>query len=331
MTKLFGSIEVYGTYCFELTLDPSMLPANLFIVDPDTLFSRTRKDENGNEFWDIGQYDEEDNFIVLDPRRVFFDSINPLPTEIKGSSMLAPAFGSVIASNIVSQDYVGVMQNQNYNQRYVTMKTVEMMNAGVPYNKIVDEVENIQQLMTDTNNLTNPTEIPFFGSDVDFKQVSGGNSGLSEAKILDDILDRHIIRGLGKLPAKMGSNEFTAESSATSQSLQESLEIEARQKRVEILVGYALSRMLQNLGIVESAKLALKRVDIVERAMEADIFQKMSTSVNNLSTAGIKPHISLKLFSEMTGTYISKDLIDQVERDSHSIQEPRPNDESTRN
>ena len=329
LSKLFGSIKIYGEFCFELTFDPLLVPANLFVINPNTLDYRSVKDENGNEYWELGQWDEENEFIVLDPDRVYIDVINALPDELHGSSLIAAAFEAAIASNQISHDYVDIMEYQNYRKRYAIFKATELIKAGATPEQVkqaANEAANTFEAHLKTND---NTKMPFFTNDIEYKQLDGGNSGISEADIIDRVEDRKIIRGGGAEPAHLGSNEFAAESSARSQALRDSIKTEAYQKRVEKMINYALSQALRNLGVIEPAKLMLKRVDVVEREAEADIARKAASSISDYIRAGLSPGTAVKLYSTMTDTYIPEGLLEQIEREYTEIQQRESNNDET--
>lgn len=327
LSKTFGSIITRGDYCFEITFDPSSAPANLFIVNTNTLRFRSAKDGNGNEYWQLGQYDEDNNFIALDSDRVFYDVINPLPDEFKGSSMIAPAFGPAIDSNQVSHDYVDVIGNQAYTRRYFVYNTQPMIDSEMKPEDINKEVENVRSMIKNTNYLSDPSIIPVIMGDGELKQVQGGNSGMRDAETLDRVHARHIMMGAGTLPFLMGSNEFTAESSAKWQALRDSIKTESLQRRVEKSFSSALTRALQASGITEPAELILKRVDIVERDFQADITHKMASSIRELVLSGMKLGTAVKFYEEMTDISIPEELIERIEQE-YNVE---PTDERTDN
>ena len=176
-----------------------------------------------------------------------------------------------------------------------------------------------------TDKLDDPSKMPVLPGDVEFKQLQGDGSGVANADIMDRILDRKTIRGVGAEPMHMGSNEFNAETSSRTQSIRDAILTEAYQKRVEKLINYALSRVLRNLGITDPAKLTLKRIDIVERDFEADVSQKMARSIRELVLSGMTPRTAVEFYAETTDISISEELLEKIEEEYNQIQQPRSN------
>ena len=310
LAKLFSSIITQGTCCFEITIDPLLSPSNLFVINPDTLYFKTRTTPAG-EVWDLGQYDN-DKFIVLSPDRVFFDAINPLVGDFRGHSFIAPAFKSAVFSDVIKENVVEIIKKHVDPRRWVNYDPTELIKGKASKTIIQDTCDKVREAVNSPD-FQDPTKVPVIPGPVNYGNVDDSQPQLDYIDVIDRVLDRKTIRGSGASPFNLGSNEFTAESSAKSQGLRESVRIESFQKRVEKLMGYALSLPLRYVGITEPARLFLKRIDIVERELEADVVQKMSVAVGNLVKSGIPVETAIKMFSEMTGTHISQQLIEEIE------------------
>ena len=310
LAKLFSSILTEGTYCFEITVDQFFVPTNLFVIHPNSLHFKSRRTQDG-EVWDIGQYND-DKFIVLSPDRVFFDAINPLVDDLRGHSLIAPAFKSAVFSASILENLVQIINKMAYPKRKVILNIIECLEKNLE-DDVIDEIREKLRETVASPAFQDPTKVPVMEGPVTYENVDDAPNNLTLVDTVDRVMDRKTIRGGGASPTYMGSNEFTAESSAKSQGLRESVRIESFQKRVENLMGYALTMVLRYAGITEPAQLFLKRIDIVERELEADVIQKMSVAVGNLVTSGIPVKTAIRMFSEMTGTHISQQLIEEIE------------------
>ena len=318
LVRVFGSILAYGTYCFEITFDSLRAPTNIFVIHPDTLYFRSRSDGSGGTVWDLGQYDDEDNFHVLSPDRVFYDATNPLVDKVKGHSMIAPAFPSAIGATLMQKDLQDVIHNHAWVRKFIKINDLELRKEKVPEKVIKERIATIEGLIRSTDNFKDPALVPVFSGPVEFSQVQGagssGSGGMQFVDIVARFLDRQAIRGGSGVPTFLGSNEYTAESSAKSQGLRASVWMESFQSLVEEEMGRALSMSLQGVGITEPAVLSLKRVDVVERELEADIFMKMAEGIKDLVAGGMGLLEAVELYRVSTNTYIPRQLIDDIER-----------------
>ena len=303
LSKLFGSILLHGTYCFEITFDQWRAPTNLFVIDPDTLYFRTRKEKDGDEVWDLVQYDEDNKFTVLSPDRVFYDAVNPLLSHFKGHSMIAPAFPSVIGSTLMLKDLQEVVHNHAWLRKYIKINDIEMHAQGFNAEQITDRMNQIKALISSSQGFKDPSEVPVFTGPIEFNQVQGATSisGLQFVDTVDRVLERKSIRGGGGTPFNMGSNETVAETSSRSQGIRESIRTESFQNLIETEVGRALSMPLQGAGITAPAQLSLKHIDVLERDYEADIYEKMARGVNQLVSAGVPLDVAVQLYATPMG------------------------------
>lgn len=315
LSKLFGSILAHGSYCLEITFDRFRSPTNLFVINPTTLYFRSRGDGDGSTIWDLGQYDDEDRFKVLSPDRVFYDATNPLVDKFKGHSMVAPAFPSVLGAKFMLRDLQDVIHNHAWVRKFIRINDLELRDKGLKPETIKKRVSDIETMIKANNNFKDPSLVPVFSGPVEFGQLEGVQSGgMTFVDSTSRVLDRQAIRGASGSPTHLGSNEFTAESSAQSQGLRASVWMESFQELIEDVVGLALSMALQGAGITEPAVLSLRRVDVVERELEADIFTKVASGVLNLQRAGMKVLDAIELYQVTTNTFIPEAFKEQLRR-----------------
>ena len=317
LSKIFGSILLRGTYCFELTLDEMRRGSNIFVVDPDSLYFRSRPDKVDGEIWDLIQYSRRGKVVVLSPDRVFYDGVNPLLGELKGHSMIAPAFPSAIGSSLMLKDLREVLEKHAYVRRFLKINDIAMKQAGYSPADINTRItKSAADIKKHKRFLKDPGSIPTFLGDVELNQVDGAStgSGMQFVETIDRILERKSIRGGGAMASNLNSNEYAAESSARIQALRGSAQTGSFQGHIETEMSRALSMPLQAVGITEPAVLALKRTDVMERDYEADVFNKIAAGIKNLTDAGLPLGLAFELFSEMTNVQIPAELKAKLEK-----------------
>lgn len=320
LSKVFGSIILHGTYCYEITFDDMRQPENIFVIDPDTLYFKYE-----NEVWELGQYSEDGDFMPLSPDRVFYDAINPLIGEQKGHSMIAPAYPSAIGEQVMLQALPGVVTNQAWLRRFIRINDIAMRQANFSPKEIKDRIASARRNITKAGNLKDPKKVPVFTGEFEMDQLSGASAlpgGFQFVDTLNRIFERKMIQGGGTMPFSIGNNEFVAESSARTQAIRESIKTEALQSDVENEMGRALSMPLQAQGITDPAVLALKRIDVMERDFEAMIFQNIASGVKSLTDAGAPLSIAMEMFVEMTNVQISEELKAKLESIVAEPEEP---------
>ena len=327
LDQIFGSIVVHGTYCFELIYDQLRAPIDICVIDTDTLHFRTWTDSDGRIVRELGQYDENDEFILLDPQRVFYDAMNLYLNERKGHSMIAAAFPSAIGSTLMQKDLQEYLHNQAWVRKYVKIDTAEMIAKGMTTQQAAEWAKNAREQLASGNALKDPSKMPVFVGSVDINQAQGtGGSNMNFVDSIDRVYDRKTIRGGGASPSNLGSNEFTAESSAKSQGIRDSRRTESFQKRVEKMMSRAFSRPLQAVGITEPAMIKFARIDVLERDYEAEIFQKMMYGIKQGVEAGYTLITATRLYESQTGTQISPALIEEIEQESEIADESQGNE-----
>ena len=159
-----------------------------------------------------------------------------------------------------------------------------------------------------------PEATPISTGEIEFRQYEGASSrGLGFVDILERMYDRWSIRGAKANPSLLGSNEFTAESSAEEQMIQYSTRISSHQDTVERIIKRLLTFVIRGEGIAGEVNFSTRRINSKERKREAETFDIIMGGILKAYNSGIPLKLAILIYQDTTGFKLSDDLIREIE------------------
>ena len=277
---------------------------NLYAIDP--VFVEWRElVENGSARWAMGQYNDGDWQEVISPNW-YWESIGALIGERTGRSPLQSAIPSILDNAAMRNSLHSVLDKMAFTRKLVKIKQLEMLKLAKDRDSAFSDKDVISlsaqadELVKDWKTM-GVNDIPYFSDIMEWMTDPGAGSGLDFTDMIDRMDDRKTLRGTKTPPSIAGSNEFTAESSAKTQSIFYSSLLQGGQESMKRCVEFCFRRFLRSRGYSDDPLFTTHSVDVVSRVEEAKAFNEVMKGIKTATSSGIPIQYAIDLYEQSSG------------------------------
>ena len=314
LARLFSSAMLRGNVFAEATFDEMRNFSNFFCVDPKFAYFQGRRDEVDGWVPELYQW-VNGKKVVIDSENVIYMSMNPLIDDIAGHSMIQTAFPPVISDTLMMQDLRKVIANHAWVQRFIAINQVALKQAGFTWEEIKEIVKRDRAMIAKDWQDLDVDETPVGTGEIEMRQYPGAsNRGFPQMDMADRAYDRKLIRGAKTTPLEMGSNEFVAESSANTQTVNHALWYSYHQDNIESVAVYLWERVLKAKGILRPVIFTLKRANHVVQREQAVVFDLIFKGIKSAVDAGIPIGTAIKLYEFISDEEMPAEVVNELEK-----------------
>ena len=321
LRQIFSQIILRGNYCFEIILDENRMFSNLATPDPDYFRFQSREDPNDGTVWELAQWDEQGEPIVIDSPFVHFEALNALPGRRKGTALIAPAMPSIISNLLMMQDLRKVVKTHAFMEKFWSINYIELKKAGYTFDQVKEIVDKSKEEIRKVAANRDKSLVPVVSAEMDLKQYSGagadGGQGLGFVETVQQVNDNETMRGGMTTPPNLGIQNYQAESSMSGLARRDALRIESYQDDVEQSLSAKLTLGLRAQGVRAPAVLKLKRNNALILLTETEIANQYSQAVGHLVTSGIPADLALMMTETITQIRITDKLKADIKERMH--------------
>lgn len=318
VSHIVSSMIMRGNICVERVFVDGM-PSSVFCLDPRWFRWELQNKTQDGQMWYLGQFTGKNgNWEELDSPNILWVSINPLVGERTGRSPIVTAFDPIIKDTKLLTAMTDVIQTQAFVRRYIQYRALEAKQAKFTDSQIAAMTEKAEKDMQKWGSLA-VGEIPVSTDFIQWNQEPGASgatgNGFGFAEISDRMYDRKSIRGAKIPPFVAGSNEFVAESSATSQAKFYSVQLASGQETLAHIVEWVYRGFFRSMGIRTDPVFTTKRTNAVERLEEALTFKAVMDAINQAVSTGISLPNAIQLYEEESGMSFSAEIKRKIQED----------------